>query len=116
MKPLAPYFDERFTGYGNNKIQHVSHLRVSGYKFSVLPEGFIVHNPHVNSEAREQYKFKSSIGLNFRYTMDMLYKTFYEAIAKKYQHKKDEILSVCPKTNKQEFVPVPDKGRKVIKG
>lgn len=26
-KPVAPYYDERFHGYGKNKIEHISHLR-----------------------------------------------------------------------------------------
>ena len=32
-----PLYDERFAGYGKNKIQHVSHLRRMGYLFAVLP-------------------------------------------------------------------------------
>jgi len=30
-----PLYDERFAGYGKNKIQHVSHLRRMGYLFAV---------------------------------------------------------------------------------
>lgn len=45
-RPLPPYYDERFHGYGSNKIQWVYHLEEMGYHFPVLPGGFLVHNPH----------------------------------------------------------------------
>jgi hypothetical protein len=50
---IVPYYDERFHGYGKNKIQHVAHLRVMGYQFAILPEGFIVHYPIANPKPRK---------------------------------------------------------------
>ncbi len=47
-----PPFQEEFTGYGKNKIQHIIHLRHLGYKFTVLGGGFITHFPHPKSDAR----------------------------------------------------------------
>jgi len=41
-----PEYDERFVGYGKNKIQHVEHLRAAGWTYSVMPGGFLVHFPH----------------------------------------------------------------------
>jgi hypothetical protein len=38
-----PPYAEVFTGYGRNKIQHVNHLRMRGYSFSVVPGIFLVH-------------------------------------------------------------------------
>ena len=35
--PPTPLYDERFTGYGKNKIEHVTHLRWAGWRFAVLP-------------------------------------------------------------------------------
>ena len=35
-------FDERFTGYGKNKIEFVQHLRFLNFSFNVLPELFVV--------------------------------------------------------------------------
>jgi hypothetical protein len=49
---LFSYYDERFMA-GKNKIQHVAHLRVHGYQFAILPEGFIVHYPHRESKAKK---------------------------------------------------------------
>ena len=51
--PAAPYYDERFLGYGHNKIQFMTHIRWMGYRFSVLPNGgFLVHSPHVMSSQK----------------------------------------------------------------
>ena len=53
IAPVAPYYDERFLGYGHNKIQFMAHIRWMGYRFSVLPNGgFLVHSPHVMSSQK----------------------------------------------------------------
>ena len=53
-KPKSPYYDERFHGYGNNKIQHIKHLRARGYRFGVIPAlGFLTHHPHPVSSAKK---------------------------------------------------------------
>merc|ERR1740117_11269 len=50
--PSTPLFNEGFVGYGKNKIQHINHLRYSGFIFYVLPRSFFVHFPHPSSGAR----------------------------------------------------------------
>ncbi|XP_054711303.1 beta-1,4-glucuronyltransferase 1-like [Uloborus diversus] len=40
---VVPFYDERFRQYGFNRISQVCELHVSGYKFSVLNNAFIVH-------------------------------------------------------------------------
>jgi hypothetical protein len=51
---LPPY-QEQFTGYGKNKIQHIVHLRHLLYRFSVGGGMFITHFPHKNSDARSEW-------------------------------------------------------------
>eukprot|EP00962_Isochrysis_galbana_P050606 scaffold21983_cov118-Isochrysis_galbana.AAC.2 len=57
----TPPFDERFWGYGKNKIQWIQHLRFAGFVFYVLPRAFVVHCPHPPSVSRahwQQYRAK----------------------------------------------------------
>lgn len=44
-----PLYDERFVGYGWNKVQWIEHLRYIGYRFYVFNNGFIIHCPHPES-------------------------------------------------------------------
>jgi len=94
MKPLAPYYDERFYGYGKNKIQHISHLRMSGYSFYVLPEGFVTHNPHPDSQSKQVWKNRTS---SLRDTMDNLYPEFLRDLEIKYG--KDAKTPICRTRN-----------------
>ena len=48
----TPFFDERFVGYGKNKIQWIQHLRLLGFTFHVMPKIFVIHCPHEDSTAR----------------------------------------------------------------
>lgn len=81
-RPIAPYYDERFHGYGKNKIQHISHLRILGYKFRVLPEGFIVHNPHLESKVKETWNDMKASTLHRE--MDELYEKYLKELVDKY--------------------------------
>lgn len=42
----TPLFDERYVGYGKNKVQWVQDLRARGYTFWVVPRAFVTHVPH----------------------------------------------------------------------
>ncbi|CAN7983365.1 unnamed protein product [Ixodes pacificus] len=44
--PQLPLYDERFTGYGSNKMTHTAELFAAGYVFFVLPDVWLVHVPH----------------------------------------------------------------------
>jgi Glycosyl-transferase for dystroglycan len=96
VSPVAPYYDERFHGYGKNKIQLISHLRIMGYQFNVLPQGFIVHNPHIESAAKDTW---NNINENtLHHTMDALYQTFLHKLVEKYLVTNDQpskIVNAC---------------------
>ena len=48
---FAQFGLQGFYGYGKNKIEHISHLRYSGFEFYVLPRSFLCHFPHPHSKA-----------------------------------------------------------------
>ena len=45
----VPWYDERFRGYGWDKITHIFQLARSGYNLMVHPTAFLVHRPHLPS-------------------------------------------------------------------
>jgi Glycosyl-transferase for dystroglycan len=48
---LAPWADERFVGYGGNKIAYINQLHGIGFGFHAHPYGFAIHVPHVRTRA-----------------------------------------------------------------
>lgn len=53
-----PKFDQRFVGFGWNKVSHIMELDVLGYQYYVLPNAFMIHMPHAPSF--DIAKFRSS--------------------------------------------------------
>lgn len=81
-RPLTPYYDERFYGYGKNKIQHISHLRFRGVSFSVLPQSFAVHHPHPESSVKQVWNNKKENELHGK--MDKLYSKYVAELKNEY--------------------------------
>jgi len=80
-RPVAPYYDERFHGYGKDKASYVSLLRLMGYHFLVLPREFLVHHPHPPSQAQEVFISSAKEPSSLRNQMKTLYKDFLEEAA-----------------------------------
>ncbi|GMR62451.1 hypothetical protein PMAYCL1PPCAC_32646, partial [Pristionchus mayeri] len=52
----TPLYDERFVGFGWNKVSHLMSLHVEGYRFEVVPSAFTVHHPHPPSFEISRYR------------------------------------------------------------
>ena len=48
-KRLVPWYDERFTGYLEDKVVHIQTMVHQGFTFAVHPGVFVVHYPHPDS-------------------------------------------------------------------
>ena len=94
-KPISPYYDERFYGYGKNKIELVSHLRRSNVKFEILPEGFLVHNPHPESSTKDVWLNKNEDTSDLHATMDALYGKFLQELDTKYKNVHKDSTKLC---------------------
>ena len=49
-KKLVPWYDERFTGYLEDKVVHIQTMVHMGFSFAVHPSAFLVHYPHPDSK------------------------------------------------------------------
>ena len=49
-KRWVPWYDERFTGYLEDKVVHIQTMLHMGFQFAVHPEAFVVHYPHADSK------------------------------------------------------------------
>jgi len=49
-------YDTRFLGFGWNKVSHILALDADGYEFVVLPDVFIIHQPHSPSMEIGRYR------------------------------------------------------------
>ncbi len=98
--PRSPYYDERFLGYGKNKIQHIAHLRRKGYEFMVMPpSGFLTHFPHPISETKKVWNDKKNHDLHSK--MDRLYPDYLQELNKAYEVVQVQ-TKVCQKKRKRK--------------
>jgi glycosyltransferase-like protein LARGE len=83
-------YDERFNGFGWNKVQHVMQLAAMGYQFYVLPEAFSIHQFHPASydisKHRESRRYQACIRLlkrTFLLELAQAYPEFAGSLARK---------------------------------
>lgn len=66
-RKVVPWCDERFVGYGGNKIAYINQLQGLGFSFHVHPYGFVIHVPHVRTKAANTFvlaKAKGEAGMD----------------------------------------------------
>ena len=51
----TPRFDERFAGYGKNKLEWIAALRAADYEFHTVAGAFAVHVPHLLSTSKRDW-------------------------------------------------------------
>ena len=79
-KDLTPLYDQRFVGFGWNKVSHIVELDALGFEFVVLPNAFIIHMPHAPSF--DIAKFRSSEA--YRHCLKVLKDEFQIDLSRKY--------------------------------
>ncbi|XP_063401408.1 xylosyl- and glucuronyltransferase LARGE2s-like [Mytilus trossulus] len=84
-----PKFDQRFVGFGWNKVSHIMELDVLGYEYYVLPNAFMIHMPHAPSF--DIAKFRSSS--NYRRCLKLLKAEFKRDLSLKHGLKALKYLS-----------------------
>jgi hypothetical protein len=52
----VPPFDERYEGYGRNKIAWIRNLAALGFAFHACPCGYLLHQPHPPSAAQGEFR------------------------------------------------------------
>jgi hypothetical protein len=104
VQPSAPFYDERFVGYGKNKIEYLQHVRLLGYAFAIVPTGFVVHHPHPESAVKQTWNARQAYDLHGR--MDALYKIFLSELYQKHATAvkgHPPIVEMCPsKSNNKQ--------------
>ncbi|XP_062582087.1 xylosyl- and glucuronyltransferase LARGE1-like [Saccostrea cucullata] len=90
VKKGVPQFDQRFVGFGWNKVSHAMLLDLLEYKYVVLPNAFMIHMPHAPS--LEITKFRNS--QVYRNCLKTLKGEYQRDLSRKYGLKALKYLSV----------------------
>ncbi|KAB5575092.1 hypothetical protein PHYPO_G00216840 [Pangasianodon hypophthalmus] len=76
----CPEYDQRFVGFGWNKVSHIMELDALEYDLMVLPNAFMIHMPHAPSF--DISKFRSSP--SYRFCLTTLKEEFHQDLSRKY--------------------------------
>nr|XP_057934289.1 xylosyl- and glucuronyltransferase LARGE2s [Doryrhamphus excisus]XP_057934291.1 xylosyl- and glucuronyltransferase LARGE2s [Doryrhamphus excisus]XP_057934292.1 xylosyl- and glucuronyltransferase LARGE2s [Doryrhamphus excisus]XP_057934293.1 xylosyl- and glucuronyltransferase LARGE2s [Doryrhamphus excisus] len=76
----CPQYDQRFVGFGWNKVSHIIELDAQEYDFMVLPNAFMIHMPHAPSFDISKFRSSSS----YRNCLNTLKDEFHQDLSRKY--------------------------------
>eukprot|EP00873_Tetraselmis_striata_P007743 jgi/Tetstr1/428007/TSEL_018080.t1 len=76
---LVPPYDERFRGYGMNKISHLYASAAAGFRFTVAPEAFVAAFEHKKSRSW-QATFGSDARAEQKVRISALYRRFKQEL------------------------------------
>uniref|UniRef100_A0A5S6QQW4 Glycosyltransferase-like protein LARGE2 n=1 Tax=Trichuris muris TaxID=70415 RepID=A0A5S6QQW4_TRIMR len=86
-------YDERFVGFGWNKVSHVMQLEAEGYEFYVLPNVFAIHYPHAPSFENSRFQTSAS----YRRCLGLLKGEFMKDLAK--QRLREKVYRILVKVS-----------------
>ncbi|OPJ82922.1 glycosyltransferase-like protein LARGE2 [Patagioenas fasciata monilis] len=75
----CPKYDQRFVGFGWNKVSHIMELDAQEYELLVLPNAFMIHMPHAPSF--DISKFRLSAG--YRGCLQTLREEFHQDLSRR---------------------------------
>ncbi|XP_073204229.1 xylosyl- and glucuronyltransferase LARGE2 isoform X8 [Lepidochelys kempii] len=75
----CPQYDQRFVGFGWNKVSHIMELDAQEYELLVLPNAFMIHMPHAPSF--DISKFRLSAG--YRGCLQTLREEFHQDLSRR---------------------------------
>ncbi|XP_037649656.1 LARGE xylosyl- and glucuronyltransferase 2 [Sebastes umbrosus] len=76
----CPEYDQRFVGFGWNKVSHILELDAQEYDLMVLPNAFMIHMPHAPSFDISKFRSSSS----YRNCLNTLKEEFHQDLSRKY--------------------------------
>ncbi|XP_015682531.1 LARGE xylosyl- and glucuronyltransferase 2 isoform X1 [Protobothrops mucrosquamatus] len=76
----CPLYDQRFVGFGWNKVSHIMELDAQEYELLVLPNAFMIHMPHAPSFDISKFRQSAS----YRNCLQILREEFHQDLSRKY--------------------------------
>ena len=89
LPACSRFYDERFAGYGKNKISFIQTLRHSGARFNVLGGAFLTHVEHGKSRDKRRWEDDAKLHRD----VDRDYDAFMKEVYSKWGNK--PVVKLC---------------------
>ncbi|NXL84697.1 LARG2 glucuronyltransferase, partial [Alectura lathami] len=76
----CPKYDQRFVGFGWNKVSHIMELDAQEYELLVLPNAFMIHMPHAPSFDISKFRLSAA----YRGCLQTLREEFHQDLSRRY--------------------------------